>query len=85
MHSSPGRVVQINTARYEIDNHANTRCISKNLIPLSYTNRACDVHAFTDQVETVSNILVVTGTTACEFHMFKMSSTCPSALNSTLQ
>ena len=57
-------MLTIHTARCEIDNHADTCCLGKNFIPLAYTNRVCDVHAFTDQVDTVSNIPVVTGATA---------------------
>ena len=64
LHSSPGSMLTIHTARCEIDNHADTCCFGKNFIPLAYTNRVCDVHAFTDQVDTVRNIPVVTGATA---------------------
>ena len=38
--------------------------MGKNFVPLAYTNRVCDVHDFTDKVDTVSNIPVVTGATA---------------------
>ena len=54
----------IQTTRCEIDNHADTCCLGKNFVPLAFTNRVCDVHAFTDQVDTVNNIPVVTGATA---------------------
>ena len=64
LHSSPGSMLTIHTARCEIDNHVDTCCLGKNFIPLAYTNRVCDVHAFTDQVDAVSNIPVVTGATA---------------------
>ena len=62
LHSSP--TLTIHTARCEIDNHADTCCLDKNFIPLASTNRVCDVHAFTDQVDTVNIIPVVTGATA---------------------
>ena len=62
MHASPTVVGR--SAWCEIDNHADTCCLGKNFIPLAYTNRVCDVHAFTDQVNTVDNIPVVTGATA---------------------
>ena len=64
LHSSPGSMLTIHTAWCEIANHADTCCLGKNFIPLAYTNRVCDVHAFTDKVDTVSNILVLTGATA---------------------
>ena len=57
-------MLTIHTARCEIDNHADTCCLGKNFIPLAYANRVFDVHAFTDKVDTVSNIPVVTGATA---------------------
>ena len=62
MHSSP--TLAVHTAWCEIDNHADTCCLGKNFVPLAYTNRVCDVHAFTDQVDTISNIPVVTGASA---------------------
>ena len=62
MHSST--TVVLHPAWCEIDNHADTCCLGKNFVPLAYTNRVCDVHAFTDKVDTISNIPVVTGATA---------------------
>ena len=62
LHSSP--TLTIHTAQCEIDNHADTCCLGKNFIPLAFTNRVCDVHDFTDRVDTVNNIPVVTGATA---------------------
>ena len=48
----------------EADTNADTCCLGKNFIPLTYTNRTADVYPYDDSYKPMVNIPIVTGATA---------------------
>ena len=51
-------------ARTEMDSHADTCCLGPNFIPTHYTNYTCTVAGFTEELDALTDIPIVTGVTA---------------------
>ena len=51
-------------ANNEADTNADTCCLGKNFIPLSYTNRSADVYPYTDAYKPLENVPIVSAATA---------------------
>lgn len=43
-------------ANSELDSHADTVCAGKNFIVVEYTNQACNVHGFSEDIGSLQNI-----------------------------
>ena len=51
-------------AQNEADSNADTCCLGRNFIPLSYTNKSADVYPYHDAYKPLENIPIVSGATA---------------------
>ena len=52
------------TPHTEMDSHADTCCLGPNFIPTHYTNYTCTVAGFTEELDALTDIPIVTGVTA---------------------
>ena len=56
-------VIAANIALNEMDSHADTCCLGKNLTPLYYTGEVCNVHAYSDTIAPIKDVQIGEGAT----------------------
>ena len=49
----------------EMDSHADTCCLRKNLTPLYYTGEVCNVHTYSDTIAPIKDVQIGAGATLC--------------------